>query len=335
MNSADGEEKVREIVIVRRRSDIDEDAHHGGVWKVAFADFMTAMMAFFLVLWIVNSTTREVKTSLARYFNPIKLAESTPAKKGLTDSKDQQDELAAEKGDEKAKSGDSSGEIKDDGKSQGPPPRLDARSKQNGAPRSDTATPGDLAGEGSAQPHSIDSFRDPFERRPAERAQSSDPARAQTDTTATALRAELAKMLGAEEFAKLDGHIDVKAEPEGLLISLSDGLDFGMFAIGSAEPEARLVRVLSAIAQSLRTRAGGLVVRGHTDARPFRGGQYDNWQLSSARAQASYHILMRAGIDERRIERIEGYADRKLKKATDAMAPENRRIEILIRKDKP
>jgi chemotaxis protein MotB len=77
----------KEIIIVRRRKG-GHDAHHGGVWKIAFADFMTAMMAFFLVLWIVNSTSKETRSSIARYFNPIKLTDSTPARKGLQDSRE-------------------------------------------------------------------------------------------------------------------------------------------------------------------------------------------------------------------------------------------------------
>src|SRR5215210_838811 len=77
-----------EIIIVRRRGHGDGDGHHGGVWKIAFADFMTAMMAFFLVLWIVNSTSKETRSSVARYFNPIKLSDTTPARKGLNDPKD-------------------------------------------------------------------------------------------------------------------------------------------------------------------------------------------------------------------------------------------------------
>src|SRR3954466_404241 len=79
---------VQEIIIVRRRGYGDGDGHHGGVWKIAFADFMTAMMAFFLVLWIVHSTSKETRSSVARCFNPIKLADTTPARKGLNDPKD-------------------------------------------------------------------------------------------------------------------------------------------------------------------------------------------------------------------------------------------------------
>ena len=54
-----------EIVIVRRRG-LQEEEHHGGAWKIAFADFMTAMMAFFLVLWIISATDKNTKTLIAR-----------------------------------------------------------------------------------------------------------------------------------------------------------------------------------------------------------------------------------------------------------------------------
>lgn len=80
-------ERPHEIVIIRRSHDDDHDAHHGGVWKIAFADFMTAMMAFFLVLWIVNSSSKETRSSIALYFNPVQLTNSTAARKGLQDPK--------------------------------------------------------------------------------------------------------------------------------------------------------------------------------------------------------------------------------------------------------
>ena len=71
-------------LIVRRRHDEDE-GHHGGVWKIAYADFMTAMMAFFLVMWLVNAANTEMKSSVASYFNPIKLSDTVIRKKGLLD----------------------------------------------------------------------------------------------------------------------------------------------------------------------------------------------------------------------------------------------------------
>ena len=107
-----------------------------------------------------------------------------------------------------------------------------------------------------------------------------------------------------------------------------------MFPVGSAEPQAKIVRIMETIAQSLKSRPGSIVVRGHTDGRAFKSGTYDNWRLSSARAQMAYYMLVRGGLPEKRFERVEGYADRKLKIPSDPGAAENRRIEILLRKDK-
>src|SRR5690606_5392554 len=77
-----------EIIIVKRHRG-DRDGAHGGAWKIAYADFMTAMMAFFLVMWLVNAANEETKASMASYFNPIKLSEETPAEKGIEKPVDQ------------------------------------------------------------------------------------------------------------------------------------------------------------------------------------------------------------------------------------------------------
>ena len=106
-----------------------------------------------------------------------------------------------------------------------------------------------------------------------------------------------------------------------------------MFAVGSAEPRKQTVEVLAKVAALLRIRAGSLVVRGHTDARSYRRSNYDNWHLSAARALVARDLLVRNRLDASRIETIEGHADRRLKNANDPNAPENRRIEILLRKE--
>src|SRR5580704_8505257 len=72
-----------EIIIVKRHS-AHEEEHHGGAWKIAFADFMTAMMAFFLVLWIISATDKNTKTLIARYFNPVKVEEPQRRRKAST-----------------------------------------------------------------------------------------------------------------------------------------------------------------------------------------------------------------------------------------------------------
>ena len=71
-----------EIIIVKRHKG-DHDGHHGGAWKIAYADFMTAMMAFFLIMWLVNAANEETKAAVASYFNPIKLTSEVPPDEGL------------------------------------------------------------------------------------------------------------------------------------------------------------------------------------------------------------------------------------------------------------
>ncbi|MFQ5622563.1 MAG: flagellar motor protein MotB [Paracoccaceae bacterium] len=64
-----GEGDVRPL-IVKRKKVVSGGGHHGGAWKVAYADFVTAMMAFFLLLWLLNATTEKQRKGLADYFNP-------------------------------------------------------------------------------------------------------------------------------------------------------------------------------------------------------------------------------------------------------------------------
>ncbi|OCP37167.1 MotB family protein [Ensifer sp. LC163] len=81
-----------EIIIVKRVSG-GHDGHHGGGWKIAYADFMTAMMAFFLVMWLINAANEETKAAIASYFNPVQLTDQKPAERGLKDpAKDAQGE---------------------------------------------------------------------------------------------------------------------------------------------------------------------------------------------------------------------------------------------------
>jgi chemotaxis protein MotB len=57
-------------VIIKRKKVVGGDGHHGGAWKVAYADFVTAMMAFFLLMWLLNATTETQRKGIADYFTP-------------------------------------------------------------------------------------------------------------------------------------------------------------------------------------------------------------------------------------------------------------------------
>src|SRR4051794_20926959 len=85
MSVVEAADARHEIIIVRRNHDDHDDAHHGGVWKIAFADFMTAMMCFFLVMWLINAANEQTKAAVASYFNPVKLVDRNASRKGLED----------------------------------------------------------------------------------------------------------------------------------------------------------------------------------------------------------------------------------------------------------
>jgi chemotaxis protein MotB len=153
-------------------------------------------------------------------------------------------------------------------------------------------------------------------------------------TAASNLLADLRKRLAGDSKSMQGPQLDVQATEDGILISLTDRQNFSMFAIGSAEPQPRVLHMMEAIAASLKSLQGAIVVRGHTDARQYRSATYDNWRLSSARAQMAYYMLARGGLPEKRVERVEGYADHHLRDASHPLAAENRRIEILVREAK-
>jgi chemotaxis protein MotB len=415
------DEKHPEIIIIKRHSSHEEE-HHGGAWKIAFADFMTAMMAFFLVLWIINATTKDTKTIIARYFNPLKLEELAKAKKGIRPAESDspatpnpQEEDAPQKAGGPAKDANPADKKEPAAKlSTGAtdkepvdPAHPKAQLAENTLFKDPYASLDQIAGKVAPQPPmkagnltggemvappkaDLDAFVDPF--KPLARGESAEiaaeekseppaapvpppvvepttsganakaaavpaltpaagpeaatppapaappPAAAESEKAtigeATKLQSEIAKELNAETHAQPAPEIDVQATAEGTLISLTDNYSFGMFATGSAEPQPKVVRIMEKIAKILKTTPGAIVVRGHTDARPYRSANYDNWRLSSARAQMAYYMLTRGGLDEKRIQRIEGYADRMLKTPDKPDAAENRRIEILIKKDK-
>ncbi|MCW2274975.1 OmpA family protein [Rhodoblastus acidophilus] len=383
--SEDAEQQ--EIIIVRRHGP-HEDGHHGGAWKIAYADFVTAMMAFFLVLWILNSTNKDSQTIIARYFNPVKMEDFAKNKRGIRDEKPTDDKPPVNEGepDKAPPQGQQQGKMEQKGKE--PLKDINAKALMN----EDTlfqnpyAALEQIAGKApverknkqgsAAEAGSADAYRDPFRAAEgaaddAEEAEDETPpappaaakieapakaegakpgqkaaqASAQTPAQAGAEAAQeaadkadaeaLQKQLAAvakEEIGEVQPRFEVKATREGLLISLTDNDKFGMFELGSSQPNPKMVHLMERIARMLKNRPGGVVLRGFTDARPFRNGASDNWRLSASRAQMAQFMLIRGGLDAARLERIEAYADRKPMNAAKPEAAENRRIEILLRK---
>jgi chemotaxis protein MotB len=96
MSAGDAGHHPHEIIIVRHSGGEHDEAHHGGVWKIAFADFMTAMMCFFLVMWLINATSEKTKAAVASYFNPVRLIDRNSSQKGLEDIGDGPNAVGAE-----------------------------------------------------------------------------------------------------------------------------------------------------------------------------------------------------------------------------------------------
>jgi len=369
-----------EIVIIRRGGRSHDEGHHGGAWKIAYADFMTAMMALFLVMWLISASDEKTVSQVASYFNPVPLTDRTTAEKGVQDrqqggtGKDEDKQplrspamegntgpknafgkrtpmdeglfadpfdvltkLASKAAKASLPSGDGEAEAFRDPFD--PEFRYDAKvddaksraGKQSGA---DTA----MQSQGDTQLGAPSAAKQQIEARKAAMAKATEQAKIEKDggipkevaADAKAIEAELRKALAEAALAKTPG-ITVEQTPEGVLISVTDQLNFEMFGVSSALPKPELVVVMEKLGKALAAQSGRVVVRGHTDGRPFRSKVYDNWRLSTSRAQIAYYMLVRGGLDEQRVERIEGHADRELKIAGDPNAAANRRIEILLR----
>ncbi|RXZ65239.1 flagellar motor protein MotB [Pelagerythrobacter rhizovicinus] len=85
MASRSGRNDPAPPIIVKKVTVVQDAGHHGGAWKVAYADFVTAMMAFFLLLWLLGSTTEAQRKGIADYFTPtlVKLKEKSAGSDGL------------------------------------------------------------------------------------------------------------------------------------------------------------------------------------------------------------------------------------------------------------
>lgn len=366
--STDPEVK-REIVVVRRGAYDEDDSHHGGVWKIAYADFMTAMMAFFLVMWLINAANEETKAAVASYFNPVKLMDRHSSPKGVQDIEEREGKVRYES-DRKVENG--TKVINDTTVSplseqderqmfREPYAVLSEIAHETGVLQNQSAKGDGGAADAGAQTGADggEAYRDPFSpdywsSKAVEDAAPvpATPAEAPNPQTPDALAAskpaaekpaesrdqliadlkQAAEGVGAAgKGAKQQPGVNIVPVDGGVMIQLTDKVDYGMFAVGSAKPDARIVQMLERIAKVIAQQPGEVVIAGHTDARPFKSATYDNWRLSSARAQMAYYMLVRGGLDEKRVLRVEGYADRQPKKASDPNAAENRRIEIFLK----
>ena len=136
------------------------------------------------------------------------------------------------------------------------------------------------------------------------------------------------------ELAELSKQIIIDETPEGLRIQLIDQEGRSMFEPNSSRPNERAKLLLRAVAKVVNQLPNRVTITGHTSAQPG-GQQSTDWQLSSARADASRQILQGAGVDPDRVYQVSGKAASDPLYPDDPTLPGNRRISIVLLREAP
>jgi chemotaxis protein MotB len=170
--------------------------------------------------------------------------------------------------------------------------------------------------------------RDGFRNRETEAARAERIERQRFET----IQSEVLRRIEAlEALRHLSGNLMFEITPEGLRIQIFDRAGTAMFASGSAVAQPHTVAILQVIAEIVGAVQNGIVVTGHTDARPFvGGGAYGNWDLSADRANTARRVLTSGGVAPDRFRRIEGRAALEPLIERDPRDPRNRRIAITL-----
>ena len=248
------------IIVVRRKK--QAHAHHGGAWKVAYADFVTAMMAFFLVMWLAAQDST-IRTAIAGYFQ----------EPGLLPHEQSNGIVASGQG------------------------GIDNSGMPTVVPRK---TQGMLEAEQRA-----------------------------LVTAAEHIKQHMAQFGGG---GPLKGQVEITITDEGLRIELVDRSQSSFFDTGSSVLAGDSEKILTAIGSEVGKLANNVVVEGHTDSAAYQHGQtYDNWNLSTDRANVARRVLVQSGVRPDQLKGIRGYADTALRYQDQPLDPRNRRVSILVK----
>jgi chemotaxis protein MotB len=103
------------------------------------------------------------------------------------------------------------------------------------------------------------------------------------------------------------------------------------FELGSPNPTSELVGLLKVLAQELGKLPNKISIEGHTDSKPYSGIRvYDNWDLSSERANAARRMMQHEGVRSDQISQVRGFADQRLRLPLQPEDPSNRRISLIV-----
>jgi chemotaxis protein MotB len=302
---ANPEKNARPIIIVKRIKK-GGGGHHGGAWKVAYADFVTAMMAFFLVMWLVTAVSKDKRAAIFEYFkNPSmetgKSVKPAPGQMGP--------------------GGASTSPINLGGGLDSMRTAAMKRPDIGAAPNLPTR-------EQIADPN--------FDKNNPTKAQTEAQAREQVqaaehkklETLMEELKEAVSKSQALEPFKD---QLLLDITPEGIRIQIVDAQNRPMFDVGSARLRDYTQSILHELTPYLSSVPNRISITGHTDIRPYPGqGGYSNWELSADRANAARRALVLAGLPDEKIARVVGLSSSVLFDKQDPQNPINRRISIVI-----
>ena len=293
-----------QVLIKTKHAGVHEDETHGGIWKMVYADFMTALMAFFLVMWLATTSSEAQRDLLADYFNPVSVSREKSGADGVLGGRATESEGAL--------------------------------SSPNGPSQTSlpVAAPPVIAelGEQNRPPH-VGVEMTPQQIDPTRRFSGST---GDTDQQLKALEEQLRIAFSRRtDPENLRDVIVIERLTDAVYIQIADDEAFSMFDTGSARLRPDAEALFEILGSVLTTVPHTVRLTGHTDSSGFRGraGGTDNWGLSASRANAARRVMERAGLSPDRIEAVQGKADRELLLPDRPLDPRNRRITVSVLAD--
>jgi chemotaxis protein MotB len=286
-----GSDDKRPIII--RRKKVVAGGHHGGAWKVAYADFVTALMAFFLVMWLVAAANDSQKSAIFEYFkNPSMERGVAP--------------IAAPGKDGPGGASTSPIELRGGLTASAPSPIAEsgAGTPSSPGPRDELRAPRALTGETS-----------------------------ETKRFQEIRKELLTAIEKNETLQKYREQLLIDITSEGLRIQIVDAQNRPMFDLSGTAIKPYARELLLEVGKSLEGVPNRLSISGHTDDTPFVGSarsRYSNWELSADRANAARRVLVDGGIAEDKVARVIGMSSHVLLDARNPSNPINRRISIVV-----
>lgn len=285
--------------------------HHGGAWKVAYADFVTAMMAFFLLMWLINMSPPETLEAIATYFDPTNPAVSS------------------------AESG-AGGVL--GGLTMAPQGAMTSTATPIQPPTQATpTTEGARQQRGQNEVREGDTNEDMDSMSATEAAieQMKDIIREAEEARMEELKEQIEQAIADNpDLAALEDNLLIDLTREGLRIQILDQDGDPMFPSGSARMFEKTRNLMGQVTQIILGVDNDVSIRGHTDASPYGpGATYTNWNLSADRANASRAVIEQYGMPEERIYNVVGKAATDPFIGDDPFDARNRRISIILMRE--